>query len=74
MNIELTNKEIAEIGRLRRCLNSKMIPFEEVGSFLEGLEQKINLSAAPPAPRKRKSRKLDLKDKYRLQIFGGKRA
>jgi|GEM_PF-5741516 len=72
MQIELTNKDTEELRRLRRCLNSKMIPIGLVESFLERLEQKIERSEAPAEPRKRNVRKHDFKEHYRVQLHTGR--
>ena len=68
MQIELTDKEIKELGYLRRCLTSKMIPVEKLESFLNGLQQK---AIAPAAPKPRTTKRELRTDRFRMKIFHG---
>lgn len=68
MQINLTNKEINELRRLRNRLNSELIPVKQIRDFIAGLEQKLEKPSASPALTKRIANKTNRVEKYRTKL------
>lgn len=75
MSIVLTIKEKRELVRLRRCLSSGSILVNDIQAFLDGLQRKVDsdpsseLAGAVPERKRRRPKKFERKEKYRLKIL-----
>lgn len=70
MTIEITHKEQQTLWRLGQCLDSGIVPVNDVRNFLVELRQKIKSSSAVASPQeKRTPKKTGRKQRHQDRIL-----